>query len=327
MDDVHDRVAALEGELAELKAQLAAAAPAEPTSRRDMFKKLAIAGAGVAAGSVLVQATPASATTQGQPLVNGVPNTAIGPTSIAAGAPWSGGHVFLANETGFAPDTTSVPGALAAWSNTRTGLFAWTNSGPQGVAAVGQSPTSYGLRAAGGRANVMMTPSGIAPPFRADAHFRGELLEDMWGDLWLCVEPGSPGSWRKLAGPLTAGSLHLLSTPERVYDSRPGEPPQVGMKAPLVANTPRPVDAGANSSGVPGGANGVLVTLTVTGAAGAGFLSAWPSGTWPGTSSLNFAAGQTIATTTVVGCASAATFQVLVNQSAHLIVDVIGYYR
>ena len=59
--DMATRVAALEGELATLKQELAA--QPEPTaSRRDMMKKFAIAGAGVAAGAVVL-AKPAAAAT------------------------------------------------------------------------------------------------------------------------------------------------------------------------------------------------------------------------------------------------------------------------
>ncbi len=327
MEDVHRRVAALEAELAALKAEVAASPPAEAEpSRREVFKKLAIAGAGVAAGSVLAQASPVAAT-DGDPVqIGNETQTAQTPTAIVASG-FTGGLVFLADDSsGFTPSAAAFPGALAGWSGTRTGIYGFTSSGAQGIAAVGNSSTSVGLRAQGGKANVHLLASGAAAPLRAVAHVLGELVEDSNGDLWLCVGAGNPGTWRKLAGPATAGSLHLLAAPVRVYDSRPGEPPAVDPKTPLATNTARTIDAKANSSGVPAGAVGVMVTLTVTGSTGAGFLSAWPAGPWPNTSSLNFAAGQTIATTTVSGCGPSATFQVLANQPTNVLVDVIGYY-
>src|SRR5262249_6868639 len=51
-DHLVERIAALETELRELKAA---------TSRREMFKKLAVAGAGAVAGAALASAAPASA--------------------------------------------------------------------------------------------------------------------------------------------------------------------------------------------------------------------------------------------------------------------------
>ena len=73
-DDVAARIEALENELAALKEHVAAQPDAE-TSRRDLFKKLAIAGAGAAVGSVAFGATRADATT-GAALVLGQLQTA-----------------------------------------------------------------------------------------------------------------------------------------------------------------------------------------------------------------------------------------------------------
>ena len=57
--DMATRIAALEGELANLKQELTDR-PDATSSRRDVFKKLAIAGAGAAAGAVVL-ARPAAA--------------------------------------------------------------------------------------------------------------------------------------------------------------------------------------------------------------------------------------------------------------------------
>jgi hypothetical protein len=196
------------------------------------------------------------------------------------------------------------------------------------VAAVAAGTNSIGLRAFGARANVELAASGVPDPLRAVAHTLGELVEDTSGDLWLCVVAGNPGTWRKLGGPATAGQLHLLTAPVRVYDSRPGNPPLTVLpKTPLVSNTARTVDATGDSSGVPTAATGVLINIRVTQGVAAGFLTAWPQGTWPGTSSINWSAGQTIATTTVTACGPLATFLVLANSATDLLVDVIGYYQ
>ena len=71
----------------------------------------------------------------------------------------------------------------------------------------------------------------------------------------------------------------------------------------------------------------LLVNLTITGPQAAGFATAWPSGPIPGTSSINFAAGQSIAATTVVGCGQGASILVMANTVTDFLVDVIGYYQ
>jgi hypothetical protein len=330
VEDTDRRIAALENELAALKAHIATAAEPE-SSRREMFKKLAIVGAGVAAGGVLAQASPAAATDGANLLIGNTVTavqTAQTPTSLAASG-FAGQQVLLVDDSStFGVAASSHPGALAGWSGTRTGVYGYTLSGPYGVVATGAGTTSIGVRAAGPRANIELIPGGPPAPTRAVDHTLGELAEDTSGDLWLCVVAGNPGTWRKLGGPATSGQLHLLAAPVRVYDSRPALPPLTVLpKTQLVSNTPRTIDATGNSSGVPTAATGVLINITVTGSVAQGFLTAWPSGAFPGTSSINFSALQTIAATTVTRCGPNATFLVLANVATDVLIDVIGYYQ
>ena len=132
-----------------------------------------------------------------------------------------------------------------------------------------------------------------------------------------------------MSGPDTAGQLHILPAPVRVYDSRPGaEPAGIGPKAQTAINGARTIDTTLNLSTVPPQANGVLITLTLVAPATGGFATVWPDGVpVPSTSSINFDPGQNIATTTVSGCGPGAKIQVLANAVADFIVDVIGYYQ
>ena len=63
MSEINERIAALEAQLAVLKAEVGGAPDEEQSqTRRDVFKKFAIGAAGVAAGgALLAKATPAAA--------------------------------------------------------------------------------------------------------------------------------------------------------------------------------------------------------------------------------------------------------------------------
>ena len=134
------------------------------------------------------------------------------------------------------------------------------------------------------------------------------------------------GHWRKPAGPGAAGQLHLLDTPVRVYDSRPGQLPEVGAKAPLNPNEARTVDATLGGTAVPATSTAVLITFTINAPQAPGFGTVWPTGPWPGTSNINFSPLQDIAATAIVGCGPGASIQVLSNTTTNVIIDVSGYY-
>jgi hypothetical protein len=244
-------------------------------------------------------------------------------------------------------------GAVYAWSSadtvfasssssrtTAAGVHIEAHEDSNGIVGSAYDRGSGGLLS-GGRCDLQL---GHAPALaRAPAarkhtkgHAVGELaLDAATGNLWACVvaaPAGQVGTWRKLTGPTTAGALHVLSTPVRVYDSRAGNPPvAVGPKTPLVAASARTCDLKANSSGVPAGATAVLVSLVATGTTGVlgGFLSIYRNGiTWPGTSSLNWSApGQNVSVTTVTAVDANAVCNLFANVATDVVVDVLGYYQ
>ena len=187
-----------------------------------------------------------------------------------------------------------------------------------------ESGEGYGLGTWGPRGNALFVPFDQSPiGHEADM---GALWVDHEGNWWAATADGTDSKWRKFAGPATAGTLHLLPSPKRVYDSRPGEAPDIDPKSPLTPNIARSIDPKGNSSGVPAQARGVLITFTVAPLTSGGFATAWPSGDWPKTSNVNFNANQPIATTTVVGLGSDGKFLVLSNVSTNFLIDVVGYY-
>lgn len=120
-----------------------------------------------------------------------------------------------------------------------------------------------------------------------------------------------------VAGTLTVGqastpitAMSVGAAPVRVYDSRTDHP------GPLVANELiNPVVALASDEVV-------AVNVTVLNPAAAGYVKVWgygPSGTF---SSINFAAGQTVANLAIVAVGDLGSISVWTSAQAHIIVDV-----
>ena len=192
---------------------------------------------------------------------------------------------------------------------------------------------SYGVLAAGPRPLVFTSGHGtLGPPVTTGQ--LGEIAFDLEGSVFLCVGAGTPGIWRKLAGPSSAGTLHLLSEPRRVYDSRPGNAPlgpsNGGPKGAMSAGEVRVVDCTANGAAVPTDATGLMFNLAVTDTNAAGFLTAWGTGTQPLASSMNWSSpATTLSNSVTIGAGERATFQLLCGGGGvtHVVVDVAGYYR
>lgn len=359
--DQDSRIADLEAKVAELTSLLhggqepAASETiddeAPKASRRGMIKLAGAVAAGAVASTVV--GTKAAATTD-EALVTGHLNNATQQTAIrygggVNGAPGNNLGPFLGGTSSspmFLVDATGSPSATAAGASISANGTGLTVQGEIGIVAVGgDSPAFWGL---GGnyslnsgptdKANLYLQPNNnflfsTSPKVpvleRTDAHLVGEI-DNVAGDLWMCVASGTPGTWRKITGPSAAGSLHLLAAPKRVYDSRPTEEPVlVAPKTVLAPGTPRTIDTTANSSGVPAAATGVLLNVGVVTASGAGFLSVTPGGAgFTGTSSLNWnGASIAIANGITVGTGAGATIDLYAGAGAtDVFVDVFGYY-
>ncbi len=112
----------------------------------------------------------------------------------------------------------------------------------------------------------------------------------------------------------TTSAGYVITEVRRVYDSRNGRTTR------LPAGTVVTISTGV------AGATAVAVNLTVDQPAAPGFVAAWASGPWPGTSIMNTSiVGQTIANFAIIPVALDGTFQMLTQQPAHLVVDVMGY--
>jgi hypothetical protein len=113
------------------------------------------------------------------------------------------------------------------------------------------------------------------------------------------------------SGYFPAGSPLTPMKPQRLLDTR-----QTAGKPSAGSDTVVQLPAGA--------AAGALM-VTVTQPATRGWVSAYPCGTpWPGTSSVNFAAGQTIAGSAIVKAGTDRKVCVRASTGTHLVVDLMG---
>ena len=363
MTDIDHRIAALESQLADLKAavQRPAAAPAEQDAgsthdRRTMFKKFTLGAAGVATvGTVgaLAGATPAAAAPaagDGGNITVGEANTGTANSEAGTRLAWNSSST-VPKVNGILFGTQVSSNALTV-SDNRPGFFLgnpYASSYPAAVAGYnyssleagvyGFSSSNAGVVGFGGRAAFHAAGGGTVANTLTTAHSQGDIIRTDDGDLWYCSVEGTPGTLRKLSGAATAGQLHLLPSPVRVYDSRPAvNGPAATGDGPLAGGTERTVGLATGFVGttatpaVPAGATAALITLTVTGTTNGGFLSVFSNAiTFPGTSNINWSASnQDIATTTVSAVDAAAKVKLHAGGSptgTNVIIDVIAYYQ
>ncbi len=158
-------------------------------------------------------------------------------------------------------------------------------------------------------------------------------------DLWIAVAGSGVTYVSPIAAPTTtqvAADATLVSTegstwtsvaPVRLLDTRAGN----GLSGAFRDQTVRAVQI-AGRGGIPADAVAVTANLTVTGSTSAGYVSIGPSMTSkPSTSTINLTKGGTLANGLTLRLASngtaAAVFDGTSGSTAHLVLDVTGYYR
>lgn len=124
------------------------------------------------------------------------------------------------------------------------------------------------------------------------------------------------------------GKRFTPSAPFRLIDTRERSRPE------LQAGTAgAPIQAGqtvtiqiAGVRGVPTGIQAVSMNLTVTGATRSGYITAWPCGDRPTTSTANYEPGEAVSNGAQLSLSAAGTLCVYSMQSAHVIIDVNGWW-
>ncbi len=333
--------------------------------RRALLRKLAIGGAGAAAGAVLLSNGKASAADGGSlqlgtgagQLTN---NTSETPTTLvhdpSAARPEGPSSLSVA---GAVPSSTApFPGQVGGYGNAEVanGLHGSTanangfgvvaaNLAPAAAAATDPVPTGLAVASLGG-AQIRFVPltGAVTGPTPGD-HVAGELYADAAGTLWFTVPAPTTTDatavrFVKLAGSPTAGSFHAIN-PQRVYDSRqPNYPaPLRGVMAPN-SNRVISVADGRSANGtvipaavnsVPIGATAVQINLTAANMTGPNFLSVTAGDvTSTETSLVNWGPGDIqIANSITVPVDAEREIRVYNGNQAgstDVIVDVFGYY-
>jgi hypothetical protein len=226
------------------------------------------------------------------------------------------------------------------------GVMGYTPTGTNSTGVLGRSDAGTGVIASsftgvsllvrdGGRMQQALRVAG-APT--TGAFTAGEQIRDANADLYICTASGTPGTWRKVTAQHPAyansgGSINLLSTPIRVFDTRPGTSAPLNNGFVKVAgNTIVPLQiTGTVVAGisVPAGAKGILGNVTIIGPNGDGFAQVWPAGqAAPTTSNINYGtvnASPAIANSFISGLDAAGKVNVLTYQTAHVLLDIAGF--
>jgi len=238
--------------------------------------------------------------------------------------------------TALRADAAAGDGIVAHAGQARAGVF--VNVSPDnpviGVYNNSASTEAHAMEVSGHNQFILRPHTAVLPPASLGTAIAGSLRwigTQTTGSLWACTTTGNPATWRQITGGDTAGAFHLLPTPVRVYDSRPGTTPSQGPKTRLPAgNVARSIDLMHNSSTVPAGAIGALVTvLLVDAASGSGNMTIWAEDKARPLSNTMVWGGATgrFTTLAMTALSPSALVKIAASLPTNIVLDVVGYYR
>jgi len=268
--------------------------------------------------------------------VLGTSSTGIGTGGSSSGTQPAIRGLSESSNTGVFGFSRASTGTLPPATPANTGVYGLASQDATAAGVRGESTTGTGVVGAAlsghdflasGSGRIGLVPNLSAGPPSAGTYTTGDVFCDAVGNLWVCVATGTPGVFRKVAGPATAGALHPI-TPARVYDSRLSG----GSLAAGSTRTLSVATATAGGTVVPSGAIAIAFNLTIAGTVGSGWLGVVPSGAPFGTTStINwYATGQEVANGGIVKLGGDRHVDIVsggrVGASTQLIVDISGYY-
>lgn len=174
----------------------------------------------------------------------------------------------------------------------------------------------------------------LPPLQRTDRHGQGELDMDGGGTVWLCVAGGTPGTWKRVAGPGPDG-VTVPVRPKRVYDSRSAAPSPgalaSGQNRTISVADGRNLETGVVDTPnlIPVGATAIFCNVTIADSGGGGFLTINPGGdTTIGSSTINWSGPNQVSANGVLlqlGAGRTVTVACGGGGSTNFILDVAGY--
>lgn len=201
-------------------------------------------------------------------------------------------------------------------SGSSTGSSGVVGESESGVGLYGESRTGYGVYC-GGNGRIGMTNHTVIGSPTSGTYDLGDIVRDQSGNAFLCVTAGSPGAWRKLGGPQSAGQLHLVP-PVRIYDTR--------QASRMVSGSVRTIDLSAT---LPNGTSAALVSAGVFEPSSDGYLSLSAFGTGSTAINVYWSLPNTSIANTTVTALSMRKFDIkstLSGGSTNVFVDLLGYY-
>lgn len=347
-------LAQLQNQVASLQQQLAATAASQsllptpepasvleltPNSRRRFLKRWGTVAAGVSA--LGVASTVAS--TQSAQAASG-DNMLLGNSNFAS-------HTTYLSQTNNVTNLDKKAVLWADWNPTTSSTAPAVNAALAGTA---EATDGIGGFFSGTQAPLLLKPAA-ASGAPTGTHSRGELFVDSLGSIYICVN-NSPLTWRKIAGSDTY-SLHLFNSPDRFLDTRITNG-QGQTISPIPANLASQLSPGTLSAAGITVTSDLSVDLADTGSRditnkiplgargifGAAYIVSSTSGAiakfFPATASGTTAVSTVIATvanvsnvaplclpfTSPSGGGRSIKFNVSQANTAHLIVDLFGYF-
>ena len=139
-------------------------------------------------------------------------------------------------------------------------------------------------------------------------------VRNLAGDVDLVADV--VGYWSR-----SGGARYHPVQPARLLDTR-----TAAGGARRIADQERQELAVRGRGGVPAGATAVVLNVTAVGPSRAGYVTITPSGVTGSTSSVNYAAGETVPNRVVTGLSAGGAIDVFAAGSTHVLVDVVGWY-
>jgi hypothetical protein len=184
--------------------------------------------------------------------------------------------------------------------------------------------------------SLRLTPAASALVLPSSATSGGDLLAGGDGNLWFTHAIPTVGPVAATVHTDATDNLFVpLNAPNRILDTRSSAGRAAILDASGNLNSSGMLIGGktihVNLTSLVNFANAVTANLTVTGSKGAGFITLWSGAVArPGTSVLNYTAGQTLSNLTVTGLAEFSatatdTIAIFSNVTTHLILDVAGF--